>query len=118
MATKLRLILQTMSQIRVGISGWRNPPWRGKFYPRGLPQRLELSYATPADFVFSVKGSRFITHMQRLKNVEQAQASFWASGILRLREKLGPILWQFPPNFEFDGGRASAVSAVYDRAKR
>jgi len=78
--------------------------------------RVELRDA--CGFVFSVKGSRFITHMQRLKNVEQAQASFWASGILRLREKLGPILWQFPPNFEFDGGRASAVGAVYDRAKR
>jgi uncharacterized protein YecE (DUF72 family) len=119
-----------MSETRVGVSGWRYAPWRGKFYPATLPQRLELNFAsrclnsieingsfyslqrpntyghwysaTPADFVFSVKGSRFITHMKRLKDVEQAQANFWASGILRLEEKLGPILWQFPPNLQFD----------------
>jgi len=119
-----------MSETRVGISGWRYKPWRGKFYPSTLPQRLELAFAsrhlnsieingsfyslqspdsyaqwyraTPSDFVFSVKGSRFITHMKRLKGLEQAQANFWASGVLRLEEKLGPILWQLPPNFQFD----------------
>src|SRR5690349_19571590 len=118
------------SKTHIGISGWRYAPWRGKFYPAKLPQKLELSFAasrlnsieingsfyslqrpssyaqwydaTPADFVFSVKGSRFITHMKRLKNVEEAQANFWASGLLRLEEKLGPILWQLPPNFEFN----------------
>jgi uncharacterized protein YecE (DUF72 family) len=120
-----------MAETRVGISGWRYTPFRGRFYPPRLPHRLELNFAsrclnsieingsfyslqwpnayaqwysaTPADFVCSVKGSRFITHMKRLKNVEQAQANFWASGILRLEEKLGPILWQLPPNFQFDG---------------
>jgi uncharacterized protein YecE (DUF72 family) len=115
--------------IRIGISGWRYPPWRGTFYPRGLSQKNELSYAsgilssieingtfyslqrpgsfaswhgqTPADFVFSVKGSRYITHMLRLRKIESALANFFLSGVLRLNEKLGPILWQFPPNFRF-----------------
>ena len=119
-----------MSETRVGISGWRYAPWRGKFYPSKLPQKLELNFAarcvnsieingsfyslqrpsaykqwydsTPDDFVFSVKGSRFITHMKRLKNLKQAHANFWASGILRLEDKLGPILWQLPPNFQFE----------------
>jgi uncharacterized protein YecE (DUF72 family) len=117
-------------RIRIGISGWRYPPWRGIFYPKGLPQKDELAYAsrqfstieingtfyslqrperfaswyaaTPEDFVFAVKGGRFITHMKRLRNVEAPLANFFASGVLRLKEKLGPILWQFPPNFAFD----------------
>src|SRR5260370_9184672 len=117
-------------RIRIGISGWRYPPWRGIFYPKGLPQKDELAYAsrqfstiemkgtfywlqrpegfaswyaaTPEDLVFAVKGGRFITHMKRLRNVEAPLANFFASGVLRLKEKLGPILWQFPPNFAFD----------------
>jgi uncharacterized protein YecE (DUF72 family) len=128
--TSIARLLLSMHETRVGVSGWRYPPWRGKFYPPTLPQRLELNFvsrclnsveingsfyslqtpdsyaqwysATPPDFVFSVKASRFITHMKRLKNVEQAQANFWASGILRLEEKLGPILWQLPPTFQFN----------------
>ena len=111
--------------LRVGISGWRYSGWRGKFYPKGLPQRCELEYAsrslnsveingsfyslqlpsnyqrwysdTPDDFIFAVKGSRFITHMKRLRDVKVALATFFASGLLALREKLGPILWQLPP---------------------
>ena len=121
------------ASIRIGISGWRYEPWRGTFYPKGLAQRLELNYAasklgsieingsfyslqrpesyaqwyreTPADFVFTVKGPRFLTHMLRLRNVQQPLANFLASGIFNLREKLGPILWQFPPNFKFDVDR-------------
>jgi uncharacterized protein YecE (DUF72 family) len=120
-------------QIRVGISGWTYAPWRGVFYPEKLPHARELAYAaerfstieingtfyclqrpssfagwvaaTPDDFVFSVKGSRFITHMLKLRNVEQALANFFASGLLLLGPKLGPILWQFPPNFAFDPSR-------------
>ena len=116
--------------IRVGISGWTYAPWRGVFYPKGLPQSRELAYAaerfstieingtfyclqrpssfaswasvTPPNFVFSVKGSRFITHMLKLRNAEQALANFFASGLLALGPKLGPILWQFPPNFSFN----------------
>lgn len=99
------------------------------FYPPNLPQRLELWYAsrilstieingsfyslqrpeyfaewyreTPDDFVFAVKGPRFITHMKRLRDVETPLANFFASGVFNLREKLGPILWQFPPQFRF-----------------
>src|SRR5689334_22429998 len=109
-------------QVRVGISGWRYPTWRGLFYPPGLRQKDELSFAsrvfpsielngsfyslqrpttyqdwysaTPRDFVFAVKGSRFITHMKRLRNARTALANFFASGLLCLGEKLGPLLWQ------------------------
>ena len=119
-----------MSDIRIGISGWRYRPWRGDFYPDGLVQRRELEYAsravnsieingsfyalqkperyaewagqTPEDFVFSVKGPRFITHTKRLRDIEEPLANFFASGPLHLGDKLGPILWQFPANFKFD----------------
>jgi uncharacterized protein YecE (DUF72 family) len=116
--------------VRIGISGWTYKPWRGVFYPQKLWQKKELTYAaslfpsievngtfyslqrpssfatwrdqTPDDFVFSIKGSRFITHMRRLRNIEQPLANFFASGVLALGPKLGPILWQFPPNFQFN----------------
>lgn len=121
------------AQIRIGISGWRYTPWRGVFYPESLPHRLELAYAsrllptieingsfyslqrpeyyaqwfdeTPADFQFAVKGPRFITHMKRLKDVRIPLANFFASGVFNLRNKLGPILWQFPPQMRFDRNR-------------
>jgi len=121
------------SRIVVGISGWRYPPWRGVFYPQGLPQRLELAFAsralpsieingsfyslqspssyarwcreTPPGFMFSVKGSRFITHMLKLNEPEEALARFFGSGMLSLGPKLGPILWQFPPFFKFHEDR-------------
>jgi len=114
----------------IGISGWRYPPWRGDFYPKGLPQRRELEYAAsqlssievngsfyslqrpsswekwraevPDDFVFAVKGGRFITHMKRLQDVEQPLANFFAQGVLALGEKLGPVLWQLPATFAYD----------------
>lgn len=116
--------------VRIGISGWRYPPWRGVFYPEDLPQRRELEYAsrqvnsieingtfyslqrpeyfaawreqTPEDFVFSVKGTQFITHIRRLNDIEGPLANFMASGLLALKEKLGPILWQFPPSLKYD----------------
>jgi uncharacterized protein YecE (DUF72 family) len=122
-----------MASIRVGISGWTYAGWRGGFYPRGLVQRKELEYAathltsieingsfyslqrpssyatwrsqTPDDFVFSVKGGRFITHMKKLAGVETALANFFASGVLALDEKFGPLLWQLPPNLGFDATR-------------
>jgi uncharacterized protein YecE (DUF72 family) len=115
--------------VRIGISGWRYAPWRGVFYPSTLPQREELRFAsrifpsielngsfyslqrpeyfrawhdeTPADFVFAVKGPRFITHMKKLRDVETPLANFFASGLFALRDKLGPVLWQLPPLFRF-----------------
>lgn len=115
---------------RIGISGWTYAGWRGVFYPQGLARRRELEYVgsrmgtveingsfyslqrptsyrawyeqTPADFVFAVKGSRFITHMLKLRNAETALANFFASGVLRLADKLGPVLWQFPERMRFD----------------
>jgi uncharacterized protein YecE (DUF72 family) len=120
-------------RIRIGISGWRYQPWRGTFYPEDLPQRSELEYAsnilsiieingtfyslqrpesylqwyaqTPADFVFSLKAPRFITHLRRLRAVEKPLANWFASGVFNLREKLGPMVWQFPPNFKYDPQR-------------
>lgn len=122
-----------MATIHIGISGWRYAPWRGDFYPDGLAQKRELQFAsravnsieingsfyalqrperyaqwyaeTPDDFVFSVKAPRFITHIRRLREIEKPLANFFASGVLELKEKLGPILWQFPPNFKFDADR-------------
>ena len=119
--------------LHIGISGWTYAPWRGVFYPKELAHRLELEFAsrqfdsieingsfyslqrpssyqrwyadTPAGFVFSVKGARFITHMKKLRGVETPLANFFASGVLCLREKLGPILWQFPPNFGWNKDR-------------
>jgi uncharacterized protein YecE (DUF72 family) len=119
--------------LRIGISGWRYAGWRGKFYPADLAQRRELEFAskmfdsieingsfyslqrpssyqrwyaeTPAQFVFSVKGARFITHMKKLREVKAPLANFFASGVLALREKLGPILWQLPPNFGWNEER-------------
>ena len=130
-------------EIRVGISGWRYPPWRGVFYPPRLAQRRELEYAsrrfstieingsfyslqrpehyarwrdeTPDGFVFSVKGPRFITHMLKLRNSGQALANFFASGIANLGAKLGPILWQLPPMLPFDVERLEPFLAALPR---
>ena len=128
----------------VGISGWTYAPWRGVFYPPGLPQRLELPWAaaklnsieingsfyslqrpesyadwyaaTPPGFVFSVKGGRFITHMKKLAGVEEALANFFASGVLALRDKLGPVLWQLPPSLGYDRERLRAFFALLPRS--
>lgn len=115
-----------MGKIFVGMSGWTFEGWRGDFYPKGLVQRKELEFAsrkvnsieingtfyglqkpasfqkwfdeTPEDFLFSVKAPQYITHVRRLKEVAEPAANFFASGLLCLKQKLGPILWQFPPN--------------------
>jgi uncharacterized protein YecE (DUF72 family) len=120
-------------KIRIGISGWRYAPWRGVFYPPGLVQDRELEFAaralptieingsfyslqrpesyqtwygaTPPDFVFSVKGSRYITHILRLRDIDKPLANVFASGVFNLRGKLGPFLWQFPPSFRYDAER-------------
>jgi len=75
----------------------------GSFYSLQRPEYFAQWYdATPEGFVFAVKGPRFITHMKRLRDVETPLANFLASGVFNLKEKLGPILWQFPPNFRYD----------------
>jgi len=129
--------------IRIGISGWRYAPWRGKFYPKGLPQRRELEFAarcfdsveingsfyslqtpasysawhdaTPPGFVFAVKGPRYLTHMLKLRGVETPLANFFASGLLRLGDRLGPILWQLPPFLRFDPDRLAAFFELLPR---
>ena len=128
----------------VGISGWRYPPWRGVFYPPGLAQRRELEFAssrlssieingtfyslqrpesfaawyaqTPPGFVFSVKGPRFVTHMKKLRDVDAPLANFFASGVLALREKLGPVLWQLPPSLGYDAERLADFFARLPRS--
>jgi uncharacterized protein YecE (DUF72 family) len=128
-AAKRRFPRRSAGDVRIGISGWTYPPWRGVFYPRGLPHTKELEFAasrfrtieingtfyglqrsqsfddwatrTPEEFVFSVKGSRYITHMLKLREPAIPLANFLASGVLRLGQKLGPLLWQFPPQFGF-----------------
>ena len=131
------------SPFHIGISGWTYPPWRGVFYPPGLPHRRELEYAsrrmnsieingsfyalqrpasyqgwhdqTPPGFVFSVKGPRFVTHMKKLAGVQGPLANFFASGVLALGDKLGPVLWQLPPNLGFDAGRLAAFFDLLPR---
>lgn len=127
------ILVGMYGRVRIGISGWRYKGWRGEFYPKGLAQRRELEYAsrifdsieingtfyslqrpeyfrqwaeeTPPDFVFALKGGRFITHMLKLKNAEPALANYFGSGPLALGEKIGPVLWQFPPQLAFNKER-------------
>jgi len=134
---------QRPGALRIGISGWRYAAWRGVFYPPGLPQRAELEYAascmnsaeingsfyslqsarswqawhaqTPDDFVFAVKGPRYITHMLKLRNARTALANFIASGVLALGDKLGPMLWQLPPNLAFHAERLEEFLAQLPR---
>ena len=131
-------------KVRVGISGWTYPGWRGDFYPQGLPQRRELEYAAqrlssieingsfyslqrpdsyrrwrqevPAGFVFAVKGGRFITHMKRLRDVETPLANFFASGVLALGPTLGPVLWQLPERLSFDAEVLDAFLGLLPRS--
>jgi uncharacterized protein YecE (DUF72 family) len=149
--THRRWRLQAMSphrtarsgKVRIGVSGWTYPPWRGRFYPKGLPHNRELAHAssvfpsieingtfysmqrpdtfarwaeaTPDDFVFAVKGPRFLTHMKRLNEPGAPLANFIASGLLRLGSKLGPILWQLPPSFRFDREKLDAFFSLLPR---
>ncbi|MGW6129195.1 DUF72 domain-containing protein [Cellulomonas sp. NPDC055163] len=131
-------------RVRIGISGWRYAPWRGEFYPPGLPQRRELEWAsrrlgsieingsfyslqrpdsyrawradTPDGFVFSVKGPRFVTHLKKLAGVETAVANFFASGVLALGDRTGPVLWQLPPNLGFDADRLARFFDLLPRS--
>src|ERR1700687_2593264 len=121
--------MKNSGAIRVGIGGWGYPPWRGAFYPPGLRQAEKLASAsrhvtaieingtfyriqtpasfkkwhdeTPDDFVFSLKGPRFLTHRAELASAAPYMERFFQSGLLDLGDKLGPILWQFAPTKEF-----------------
>jgi uncharacterized protein YecE (DUF72 family) len=132
--------MQNTGSIRVGIGGWVFPPWRGAFYPAGLRQAEELAYAsrqvtaieingtfyrtqtpasfrkwrdaTPDDFVFSLKGPRFLTHRGELASAAPYMQRFFDSGLLDLGAKLGPILWQFAPTRHFDPGDFAAFLAL------
>ena len=116
--------------IRVGIGGWSFAPWRGTFYPKGLAHSKELAHAsahltsieinstfyrsqnpatfrkwaaaTPAGFIFAVKGSRFVTNRRVLAEAGESLKRFFASGVLELGDRLGPFLWQFAPTKKFD----------------
>lgn len=116
----------SVSAIRIGLSGWTYRDWAGPFYPPDLPSQEWLAFVAerfdtvevnrsfyslldpdvyrswhqtvPDDFVFSIKGSRYITHLKNLREVETPLANFLASGVFELRRKLGPILWQLPPH--------------------
>jgi uncharacterized protein YecE (DUF72 family) len=129
--------------IRVGMSGWTYSPWRGVFYPKGLKREHELAFAAghfrtieingtfygmqrpdlfgswaeqvAADFVFAVRAPRYITHILRLRDPQVPLASFLASGVLRLGCHLGPILWQFPPNFRFNTERIAGFLSMLPR---
>jgi len=126
--------------IRVGIAGWTFEPWRGEFYPKGLPQKQELAFAsaalrtieinstfygtqkpasflswaeqTPQSFVFTVKGPQLVTHILKLRKAETPLANFFASGPLALGARLGPFVWQLPPNLGFDAERIETFLAL------
>jgi uncharacterized protein YecE (DUF72 family) len=126
--------------IRVGIGGWVFEPWRREFYPKGLPQARELEYAsrkvttieinatfyrtqkpdsfrkwaaeTPDDFVFSLKGPQFATNRRVLAEAGPAIERFFASGLLELKSKLGPVLWQMAPTKKFDPADFAAFLAL------
>ena len=133
-----------MAVARVGTSGWLYPPWRGVFYPPKLPHRRELEFLsgqlstveingtfyslqrpetfrrwhdeTPDGFTFAIKGPRFVTHMKKLNDVGTPLANFFASGVLALAEKTGPMLWQLPPNLGFQPERLAAFFAQLPRS--
>jgi uncharacterized protein YecE (DUF72 family) len=126
--------------IRVGIGGWVFKPWRGTFYPQGLTQARELEHAsravtsieingtfygsqkpesfrrwaaeTPDDFVFSLKGPRFTTHRGVLAEAGPSIERFFGSGVLELKSKLGPVLWQLPPTKAFEPADFAAFLAL------
>jgi uncharacterized protein YecE (DUF72 family) len=138
--------LTNAEPIRVGTSGWIYLHWRGVFYPKDLPASRWLTFLSsrmtsveingtfyslttpracerwraqvPAGFLFAVKGSRYITHMKKLRDVRAAMANFFASGILRLGSQLGPILWQIPPVLRFDPEVAERFLALLPRDMR
>jgi len=136
--------MKEAGRIRVGIGGWNFEPWRGVFYPKGLPHAKELAYAgahltsieinatyygsqkpesfrkwaneVPDGFVFSVKGPRFATNRRVLAEAGDSIKRFFASGVLELGDRLGPVLWQFAPNKKFDEADFGAFLALLPRS--
>lgn len=132
--------------VRVGISGYVYRGWREKFYPGDLPARRWLEYASrqfnsielngtfyslkspsvyekwarevPDDFLFAVKGSRFVTHNLKLRNAERALANFFASGVLALGAKTGPFLWQLPATYGYTRERVTEFLALLPRSSK
>ena len=132
--------------VYIGISGYIYESWSGRFYPPTLKQRERLTYAsrifdsielngtfyslknpsifqrwvdeTPRDFLFAVKGSRFITHNLKLRNAEKALANFYASGVLALGRKTGPFLWQLPSTYQFQADRVESFLSMLPKTAR
>jgi uncharacterized protein YecE (DUF72 family) len=130
-------------RVFIGTSGWIYPHWNGRFYPAGLPSKRQLAFMashfgsvevngtfyslsrpncfekwradTPDDFLFAIKGSRYLTHMLKLKEPKAPLANFFAQGVLLLGKKLGPILWQLPPMFAFHADKARAFFELLPR---
>lgn len=135
-----------MGRVRIGISGYDYKPWRARFYPPDLPARRWLEYASrrfdsvelngtfyslksppvferwaaevPDDFVFAVKGGRFITHNLKLRNATASLGNFFASGVLALGHKTGPFLWQLPGTYRFEAERLDAFMRMLPRSAR
>jgi uncharacterized protein YecE (DUF72 family) len=138
------LVSNGRGRIVVGVGGWSFPGWRGPFYPPGLAQKRELAYAaerltsieinatfyrtqkresferwrdeTPAGFMFSVKAPRYATNRSALADANTSIERFFASGVMALGEKLGPILWQLPPFKRFDADEVAAFAALLPKA--
>lgn len=131
--------------IRIGTSGWQYKHWRGPFYPADLPASRMLAFylehfdtvevnnsfyrlpalatfenwkaASPPGFLFAVKGSRFITHMKKLKDPEPSSRKFF-DAVAGLGRKLGPILWQLPPFWQVNAERLDEFLSVLPRRRR
>lgn len=129
--------------VRTGTAGWVYAPWRGTFFPPGLVQKKELAYAssrltsieinatfranqkpesfarwaaeTPDGFQFSVKGPQLVTHIRRLRQCERELANFFASGPLALGDRLGPFIWQLPPNLAYDANTLASFLSLLPR---
>jgi uncharacterized protein YecE (DUF72 family) len=140
-------VRKRLGRAYIGISGYDYKPWRGSFYPTDVPARRWLEYAshrfnsielngtfyslkspavfarwieqTPSDdFLFAIKGGRFITHNLKLRNAEASLGNFFASGILALGEKTGPFLWQLPATYAFNAERLANFIRLLPRDSR
>jgi len=136
---------EASGRVWIGPSGFAYPDWRGKFYPQDLPANRWLRYAAErfdsielngtfyslkspdvfrawaraapgGGFVYAVKGSRFVTHNKKLRDVDAALANFYASGILALGAATGPFLWQLPPGLGFHQDRVAAFLDLLPRS--